>query len=99
MLPSYSLYPRIADDILLVIDSEKAQMKIARIKQGGSNDTQKDNATVEFPRAGQDRDVRRVRFSSAGFLLPFLCGRTPRRRGCIRRRSDFSFFNCSDDLF
>ena len=49
MLPSYSLYPRIADDILLVIDSEKAQMKIARIKHGGSHDTQKDNATIELP--------------------------------------------------
>jgi hypothetical protein len=49
MLPSYSLYPQIADDILLVIDSEKAQMKIARIKHGGSHDTQKDNATIELP--------------------------------------------------
>ena len=49
MLPSYSLYPRIADDILLVIDSEKAQMKIARIKHGGNNDRQKDNAAIELP--------------------------------------------------
>jgi hypothetical protein len=49
MLPSYSLYPRIADDILLVIDSEKAQMKIARVKHGGRDDAQKDNATIELP--------------------------------------------------
>jgi hypothetical protein len=49
MLPSYSLYPRIADDILLVIDSEKAQMKVARIKHSGSDDTQKDNAIIESP--------------------------------------------------
>jgi hypothetical protein len=49
MLPRYSLYPGIADDILLVVDSEKAQMKIARVKHGGSDDTQKDNATVELP--------------------------------------------------
>ena len=48
MLPGYSLYPRIADDILLVIDSEKAQMKIAYVKDGGSDDTQKDNATIEL---------------------------------------------------
>jgi hypothetical protein len=49
MLPSYSLYPRIADDILLVIDSEKAQMKIAGVKHGGRDDAQKDNATIELP--------------------------------------------------
>jgi hypothetical protein len=47
MLPRYSLYPRIADDILLVVDSEKTEMKIARIERGGSSDTQKNNATVE----------------------------------------------------
>ncbi len=49
MRPSYSLYPRIADDILLVIDSEKAQMKIARVKHRGSDDTQKDYAAIELP--------------------------------------------------
>ena len=49
MVPSYSLYPGIADDILLVIDSEKAQMKIARIKHGGSDNKQNENASVELP--------------------------------------------------
>jgi len=49
MVPGYSLYAWIADDILRVIDSEKAQMKIARIKNGSSGDTQKDNANIQLP--------------------------------------------------
>lgn len=49
MVPRYSLYPRIGDDILLVIYSEKTQMKIARVKHDGSNNIQKDNATIELP--------------------------------------------------
>ena len=93
MLPSYSLYPRIADDILLVIDSEKAQMKIARIKHGSSHNAQKKNAAVELPWAGHDRDVRRGGFSFGRFLLPFLCGRMPRRRGGMWRRLGFVFFD------
>ena len=49
MLPRYSLYPRIVDDILLIVDSEKTQMKIARLKHGSSDDTQKDNGAIELP--------------------------------------------------
>jgi hypothetical protein len=93
MFPCYSLYPRIADDILLVIDSEKAQTKIARIEQGGSDDTQKDNATIELPWTGHGRKGGRVGFYLSGFTLPSLYGRTPRSRGCIRRGSDFVFFD------
>src|SRR5439155_25239820 len=93
MLPGYSLYPRIADDILLVIDSEKAQSKIARIKHGGSHDTQKDNATIELPGPRHDREVGSVEFSFAGFAFSFLYGRTPRSRGRIRRGSFFVFFD------
>jgi len=92
MLPSYPLYPRIADDILLVVDSEKPQMKIARIKHGGSNDTQKDNADIELPGAGHDRQVRSVGFSFATFLSPFLCSRTRRSGRGTRREAGFVFF-------
>jgi Response regulator receiver domain len=41
--------------------------------------------------AGHDRDVRRVGFSFAGFMLPFLCSRTPRSHGRIPRGSDLFF--------
>jgi hypothetical protein len=37
MLPCYSVYPRVAYNILWVIDPEKAETKIARIKRGRSN--------------------------------------------------------------
>jgi len=73
-------------------------MKIARVKYGGSDDTQKDNATVELPWAGHDRDAGWMRFSFDGFTLRSLSGRTRRSRGCIRRGSDFVFFDWSHDL-
>ena len=42
-------------------------MEISRVKHGGSDDTQKNNATIELPWAGADREVWRV-----GFYLPDL---------------------------
>jgi hypothetical protein len=40
------LDPPIADDILLIVDSEKPEMKIARIEDGSSDDAQQDNAAI-----------------------------------------------------
>jgi len=49
MPPCYSVYPRIVNDILWVIDPEKAEMKIARIKRGRSDNAEKENPTIESP--------------------------------------------------
>jgi hypothetical protein len=63
MLPGETLYPGIIDHILGVIDSEKTQVKIARIKGGRAQKKQERNADVALPWAGQDRGT------SAPFLL------------------------------
>ncbi len=58
--------PRIADDILLVIDPKEAQMEISRVKRDGSDDTEKNNATIELPWTGCRREGWRVGFYLAG---------------------------------
>ena len=49
VFPCDSLYPRIRDDVLRIVDSKKSQVKVARVESGGGKDARENNSGIELP--------------------------------------------------
>ena len=49
VFPSDALDPRIADDVLRIVDSKKAELQIARVQSRRRKDAQTKDAGVQLP--------------------------------------------------
>ena len=73
MFPCDATDRRIAYDVLRVVNPEKAQVKVARVKSGSGQDAEANNPNIQLPWARQNGGVgREVGYCSARFIALFL---------------------------
>jgi len=76
VFPLEPLDPRVADDVLRVVNSEETKMEVACLKNGGRQDAQANDARIQLPWAKQYRVVpRNIGFVLGRFIVLFVSTR------------------------